>query len=53
MNDMLLAVLITAGSIGLLVAMGRLTDTLVGGQAEQWARTLVNKDDADELERRR
>ncbi len=50
MNDMLLAVLITAGSIGLLVAMGWLTDNLLGGHAEHWAKTLVNK---DEVERRR
>ncbi|WP_166658937.1 hypothetical protein [Kribbella sp. VKM Ac-2571] len=44
---MLLAVLITAGSLGLLLAMGWLTGALVGGQAEHWAKTLVNKDDAE------
>ena len=47
MNAMLLAVLITAGSIGLLVAMGWLNATLVGRHAEHWAETLVNKDDAE------
>ncbi|WP_157996291.1 hypothetical protein [Kribbella sp. VKM Ac-2569] len=47
---MLLAVLITAGSIGLLVAMGWLTDKVLGDQADRWARTLVNKGD---VERRR
>ncbi|WP_327634850.1 hypothetical protein OHB24_33315 [Kribbella sp. NBC_00482] len=44
---MLLAVLITAGSIGLLVAMGRLTDELLGDHADRWARTLVNKGDQE------
>ncbi|WP_165546484.1 hypothetical protein [Kribbella soli] len=50
---MLLAVLITAGSIGLLVAVGWLADNLLGGHADRWAKTLVNKSDADEPERRR
>jgi hypothetical protein len=52
MNDMLLAVLITAGSIGLLVAMGRLTDSLLGKHAENWSRTLANNGDVDEQDRR-
>jgi hypothetical protein len=51
MNHMLLAILITAGSLGLLVAIGRLTDNLLGNQAERWAETLANK--RDEPERRR
>ncbi|WP_410792047.1 hypothetical protein [Kribbella sp. C-35] len=45
---MLLAVLITAGSIGLLVAMGRLTDNLLGKQADHWAKTLVNNLDGED-----
>ena len=51
MNHMLLAILITAGSLGLLVAMGRLTDLLLGDHADRWARTLVNKRDAPERRR--
>lgn len=48
---MLLAVLITTGSIGLLVAMGWLTHNLLGNHAEQWAKTLIDK--RDEPKRRR
>jgi hypothetical protein len=47
MNHMLLAVLITAGSLGLLVAMGWLTDNLLGKHAENWTRTLANKSDPE------
>jgi hypothetical protein len=47
MNGMFLAVLITAGAIALLVAMGWLTDKLVRSQADRWAKTLLHKDDSE------
>ncbi|WP_165553016.1 hypothetical protein [Kribbella speibonae] len=45
---MMLAVLITAGSIGLLVAAGWLADNLLRNHAQQWAKTLVSKDEHEE-----
>ena len=45
---MVLAVLITAGAIGLLVAAGWLTDNLLGNHAQQWAKTLVSKDERED-----
>jgi hypothetical protein len=47
-EDMLLEVLLTAGSVGLLVAVGRLTDGVLGDQAERWARHVANERDADQ-----
>ena len=38
MEHMLLAVLLSAGFVGLVLAMGLLTDELLGGQADRWAR---------------
>jgi hypothetical protein len=46
-EDMLLAILLTAGSVGLLVAMGWLTDELLGDQADRWA-TRIARTDTDE-----
>jgi hypothetical protein len=40
---MLLALLITAGSVALLAAMGWLTDQLLGGQAQGWARRITHR----------
>jgi hypothetical protein len=40
---MLLAVLLTAGFVGLLTVVGWLTDELFGNQAERWARDVVNR----------
>ena len=51
MSYMLLAALITVGSMGLLVAMGWLTHNLLGNHAEQWAKALIDK--RDEPNRRR
>jgi hypothetical protein len=45
MEHMLLAVLVSAGSLGLLLAMGLLTDNLLGDQAERWARRVRSDDD--------
>jgi hypothetical protein len=47
-EDMLLEVLVTAGSVGLLGVVGRLTDGLLGDQAERWARGVANGRDADQ-----
>jgi hypothetical protein len=44
-EQMLLALLITAGSVALLAAMGWLTDQLLGGQAHDWARRVTQKHD--------
>ncbi|MGW6195067.1 hypothetical protein ACWF0M_02860 [Kribbella sp. NPDC055110] len=52
MNYMLLAILITAGSLGLLVAMGRLTNDLLGNQADRWAKSLANDRDVAGPQRR-
>lgn len=43
---MLLAVLITIGSIGLLICVGWLADRLLGGSVDQWARGVADAHDA-------
>ncbi|WP_350276146.1 hypothetical protein [Kribbella sp. HUAS MG21] len=43
---MLLAVLVTSGSVGLLVALGWITDKLLRGEADRWARRVT--DDREE-----
>lgn len=39
-QDMLLAILVSIGSFGLLIAIGRLTDAVVSDQATQWAQRV-------------
>ena len=43
MEHMLLAVLLSAGSVVLLLAMGLLTDELIGDDAEDWARRVMRE----------
>jgi hypothetical protein len=44
-EGMLLAMLITVAFLGLLIAMGLLTDRLLGQQADQWARRMTTADE--------